>query len=137
MIFIEFFFFGVFSRHELSRMLAKNVIEILSPLNGCYDSDSEDGALNSSPLCMTNDYHGVDTLTFQKQNVLQGGDCEGLSCDDDDEDVDAGLRRRLKDDEERVIHLFKELEKYRVKEQRLHDRVRELAEQNVSLQREV
>ncbi|KAJ1400233.1 hypothetical protein SESBI_29793 [Sesbania bispinosa] len=211
------------------RSLAKNVIERLSQscdlpkpnsknidvdnpitieediyarsVNGRYDSDLDDALPKSymldEPYRMTNGYHDMD------------GNCEGLSCDEPEEDADAELMRRSKEAEERVIILSKKLErenffpdggydvstliqtirnlveekislalevstllrsqiadrtsakeelshsalekeldrrssdwsfkleKYQLEEQRLRERVRELAEQNVSLQREV
>ncbi|KAJ1384743.1 myosin-4 [Sesbania bispinosa] len=183
-------------------------------VNGRYDSDLDDalpkGYMLDEPYRLTNGDHDMD------------GNCEGLSCDEPEEDADAELMRRSKEAGERVILLSKKLErenffpdggydvstlihtvrnlveekislalevstllrsqiadrtsakeelshvktelekeknemqsafekeldrrssgwsfklrKYQLQEQRLHERVRELAEQNVSLQREV
>ncbi|TKY50606.1 hypothetical protein E2542_SST22110 [Spatholobus suberectus] len=115
---------------ESPRSLAKNVIERLSQscdlpktcsknfnvnnpvtiediysrsVNGHYDSDIDDAQPNNDlldePYRMTNGYHGMD------------GNCEGLSCDEPEEDADAELMRRSKEAEERVILLSKKLER--------------------------
>lgn len=115
---------------ESPRSLAKNVIERLSQscdlpktcsknfnvdnpitiediysrsVNGHYDSDFDDPQPNNDLLdetyIVTNGYHGMD------------GNCEGLSCDEPEEDADAELIRRSKEAEERVIFLSKKLER--------------------------
>ncbi|KAJ7976242.1 golgin subfamily B member 1 isoform X1 [Quillaja saponaria] len=129
--------------HESPRRHAKNVIEKLSQsrpfpkshlhdfdldpttvediysrsLNGCFESDSGEVAqINYSvdePFEITNGYHGVDNLRFQTQNVLHGGNYDGLSYDEIDENVDAELERRSKEAEERVMLLSGELEQER------------------------
>ncbi|RDX66984.1 hypothetical protein CR513_54193, partial [Mucuna pruriens] len=115
---------------ESPRSLAKNVIERLShscdipkictknlsvdnpitiediysrTVNGHYDSDFDDAQPKNDLLDeayrMTNGYHGMD------------GNCEGLSCDQPQEDADAELMSRSKEAEERVILLSKKLER--------------------------
>lgn len=115
--------------HEYPRTLAKNVIERLSqtcdiskrssnnfsfdnPItiediyarsaNGCYESDFEDAPSKNYSLeesyRMTNGYHDMD------------GNCDGLSYDEPEEDLDAELMRRSKEAEERVIILSNQLE---------------------------
>ncbi|KAF7811431.1 golgin subfamily B member 1-like [Senna tora] len=106
--------------HESPRSLAKNVIERLSKefgldnpitiediyarsVNGCYDSDSDEALPKSysldEPHGMTDSYHSTD------------GNCEGLSSVDLEEDVDAELRRRSKEAEERVTLLSEEFDR--------------------------
>ncbi|XP_027365481.1 paramyosin [Abrus precatorius] len=113
---------------ESPRSLAKNVIERLSQscdlaktsskdfnfdnpitiediyarsVNGHYDSDFDDALpkvdLLDESCRMTNGYHGMD------------GDCEGVSCDEPEEDAE--LMRRSKEAEERVILFSKKLER--------------------------
>ncbi|KAJ1385807.1 golgin subfamily B member 1-like [Sesbania bispinosa] len=104
-------------------------------VNGRYDSDLDDALPKSymldEPYRMTNGYHDMD------------GNCEGLSCDEPEEDADAELMRRSKEAEERVILLSKKMERenffpdggYDVST--LIQTVRNLVEEKISLALEV
>lgn len=126
--------------HESPRSLAKNVIERLSQsnifpktnskefehdtpitiediygrsLDGCFSSNSDVIAQTThsmdEPHEMGNGYN-EDNLGFERWNPFHGGKSEEVGLDEIEDDVDAELRRRSKEAEERVMVLTEELE---------------------------
>ncbi|XP_076900097.1 uncharacterized protein LOC143554129 [Bidens hawaiensis] len=145
--------------HESPRKLAKHVIERLSQSRALPRVDSNEFD-HDIPITLEDVYCGSQNCvrSIDEKNYGLDDDCPRVLDYEESEDVeevtllkaelDFRTRKLEKEKNELQLTLEKELdrrstewsmklEKYKLEEQRLRERVRELAEQNVSLQREV
>ncbi|XP_076913883.1 uncharacterized protein LOC143572682 [Bidens hawaiensis] len=145
--------------HESPRKLAKHVIERLSQSRALPRVDSNEFD-RDIPVTLEDVYSGSQNCvpSVGEKNCGLDDNCTRVLDYEESEDVDEvtllkaeldfRTRKLEKEKNELQLTLEKELdrrstewsmklEKYKLEEQRLRERVRELAEQNVSLQREV
>lgn len=83
-------------------------------LDGRFNSNSDVVAQKIYPLDepyeTANGYHGDDNTGFPRQNLFHGGKSEDVNSDEIEDDVDAELRIRSKEAEERLMFFSEELE---------------------------
>jgi hypothetical protein len=83
-------------------------------LDGHFNSNSDVFAQKIYPLDepyeTANGYHGEDNTGFPRHNLFHGGKSEDVNSDEIEDDVDAELRIRSKEAEERFMFFSEELE---------------------------